>query len=312
MSPEQCRGAANIDAQTDVYALGCILFELIARRPPFVGDTIGRLMSAHLTETPPLLTSLGCKIPRALDGLVAQALAKLPHERPAIPQVLEVLKAHERWAIQQGAMPDGTLKPVSLVPPERAALTPTSVVPGEGVAPIARPKTNEAGGNAGAAQMRDHGSPHAVGPPTMTIGGDRAQVAVPKKRRRTPVIAGAAVGLIAVGAAALALRPSEKGRPGLDREPASSTRPNDLPVPHTASTPPAPTPPAQAAAAEVLTPDPVVDPQPPASAAPSSSAPSTLPSSAKPNPGPAPDRAPRITRPPPSQHPPGSERLPIE
>jgi serine/threonine-protein kinase len=310
MSPEQCRGVANIDAQTDVYALGCILFELLARRPPFVGDTIGRLMSAHLTEVPPSLASLGCKVPSALEQLVARALAKLPQHRPVISEMLEVLKTHGNWAAQQDA--DGTLKPVSLAPPERAAFKPTSVLAREGASPAAR-SPNDAG---------------ALGPPTITIGGDHVNVMaapIPRQSRRVPLIAATAAGLIAVVAAAIVLRPKQTEKPPPDLDPISSSRSTALPAPHPApaATATDETTHGNEPAREVSTHEAVVESPPAASAAPSSlpsalvpvplsSARDTLAPSQGRTPGPPPDRS-RVTKTPqPSLYSPGSGRLPID
>ena len=58
MSPEQCRGAIHVDARTDLYAVGCILFEMLCGRPPFVGASSMDIMSAHLRDQPPVPSSI--------------------------------------------------------------------------------------------------------------------------------------------------------------------------------------------------------------------------------------------------------------
>jgi serine/threonine-protein kinase len=82
MSPEQCRGRADLDGRTDVYSFACLLFELVAGNPPFVKEAIGDFIIAHATETPPTLTALGHDIPPAFDVLVARLLVKDPKLRP--------------------------------------------------------------------------------------------------------------------------------------------------------------------------------------------------------------------------------------
>ena len=82
LAPEQV-AARDIDARTDVYALGCVLHELLAGQPPFVRDNDLATALAHLTEPPPPLGSLGAAVDPALEGLVLACLAKEPEHRPA-------------------------------------------------------------------------------------------------------------------------------------------------------------------------------------------------------------------------------------
>jgi len=85
MAPEQCQGA-QVTAATDVYALGCCLFALIAGRPPFVGDNAGDSMGVilkQLKEAAPRLDSIFREATPAVAELVARCLAKDPAARPA-------------------------------------------------------------------------------------------------------------------------------------------------------------------------------------------------------------------------------------
>jgi len=81
MSPEQCRSATSIDERSDIYSLGCILFELLTGRTPFSGD-LRQQLEAHKRANAPRASSLNPEIPPALDDLIARTLAKDPNARP--------------------------------------------------------------------------------------------------------------------------------------------------------------------------------------------------------------------------------------
>ena len=81
MSPEQCLGTKEVDHRSDVYSLGCILFELLAGRPPFVSEGFGELLSMHLHEPPPALRQFAPQVTPDIEQAVLRMLAKKPDER---------------------------------------------------------------------------------------------------------------------------------------------------------------------------------------------------------------------------------------
>src|SRR5262249_21154691 len=95
MSPEQCGGTEN-DHRADIYALGCILFEMLGGQPPFVAPTMQELLNAHLFLTvPPLATTKG-EVPDWLADLLARMLSKEPSQRPAsMHEVAKEIASHE-------------------------------------------------------------------------------------------------------------------------------------------------------------------------------------------------------------------------
>ena len=80
LPPEQARGDA-VDARSDLYALGCVLYELVAGRPPFVAPNPMAVVSAHLSQPPPPLASVAPAVSRRFAEIVHRALAKRPAER---------------------------------------------------------------------------------------------------------------------------------------------------------------------------------------------------------------------------------------
>ncbi|MGE0297451.1 MAG: protein kinase [Pseudonocardia sp.] len=78
MAPEQFEG--GLDGRSDVYALGCVLYEMLAGRPPFTGESAPELMFAHLKSPPPRPSDYAA-VPLLFDDVVARALAKEPESR---------------------------------------------------------------------------------------------------------------------------------------------------------------------------------------------------------------------------------------
>lgn len=81
MSPEQAQGRA-LDARSDLYSVGCLLYALITGRPPFRGDTLAALVFQHVSVTPAVPSALRPDVSRVLDRLIMDLLSKDPGERP--------------------------------------------------------------------------------------------------------------------------------------------------------------------------------------------------------------------------------------
>jgi len=83
LSPEQADGSGRVDARSDLYALGCVAFELLAGAPPFAGDSPLVLIAAHLMRPVPSIRERRPEVPVLLDALIARLMAKEPDDRPA-------------------------------------------------------------------------------------------------------------------------------------------------------------------------------------------------------------------------------------
>lgn len=81
-APEQIEGK-DVDRRTDLYALGCILYECLSAEPPFKGDTESSLIKAHLSDPPPRLSEKRPDVPLAVTDIIATAMAKKKEDRYA-------------------------------------------------------------------------------------------------------------------------------------------------------------------------------------------------------------------------------------
>ncbi|MDZ4388110.1 MAG: protein kinase [Gemmatimonadales bacterium] len=83
MSPEQASGATDLDGRSDIYALGCVLYEMISGEPPFTGPTVQAVIMRSMTEAPRPLEQTRTSLPPAVSAVVTRALAKSPADRYA-------------------------------------------------------------------------------------------------------------------------------------------------------------------------------------------------------------------------------------
>ena len=138
-APEQIEGK-DVDGRTDVYALGCVLYECLTAEAPFPAETEGSMIHAHLVEPPPRLTSKRPDLPPAINDVIAKAMAKTMEDRySTCDELVRALRALATGGAQtadraasmpqpiQGAPPTvltGPAPPVDTSPPAAAAADP--------------------------------------------------------------------------------------------------------------------------------------------------------------------------------------------
>ena len=239
MSPEQCRDSAAIDFRTDIYSMGCVLYEMLAGRPPFSKDNFGELMVAHLTEAPPDARAVNPAVPAPLAELAGELLRKDPTQRPAsMRAVAERLQKY--------------VASMTTVPGPGSALSAAAA----DAPPVTAP-------------------PPAAGAVRTTFGAAASEVAATADvaaRSRSGAKIGAAVAgvaAIAVVAALVLERSPAPAAPAVAAAPAAPTPAPAAPPPAVAAAPaPAPAAPPPAVAAAPAAPAPAAAPPPAAPAAP--------------------------------------------
>jgi serine/threonine protein kinase len=81
MSPEQATGETALDGRTDVYALGCVVYEMLTGQPPYSGGTPGAVLARQLTGPVPSARALRAGLPEWIDRVVGKSLSRAPDDR---------------------------------------------------------------------------------------------------------------------------------------------------------------------------------------------------------------------------------------
>ena len=120
MSPEQVRGDGTIHERTDVYALGCVLFEMVCGRRPFSASNYHSVLLMHLSDPPPRPRELAPELSPELEQLILRALAKRQEDRPASMEELAAT-----LDVLSGATPGPMPPPRASAPPPDGMLSST-------------------------------------------------------------------------------------------------------------------------------------------------------------------------------------------
>jgi serine/threonine-protein kinase len=194
-APEQIEGR-EITARTDVYALGCVLHECLTGAPPFNKDSEVALLYAHLSEPPPPPSELRSDLPRAIDEVVAKALAKSPEGRY---RTCGELMSAARAALTEEAGQTVVAQPPA--PPKVAAAPPAD-------SPM---------------RSRAQTAPYSDGGGDTELAATAERVAPPGRRRSRRLILMLAVGAVLVAAAIAGVVLTRGGGSGRPVSPAAIT-----------------------------------------------------------------------------------------
>ena len=191
MSPEQCRAAGEVDHRADIYALGCVLFNLLCGRPPFIAQTQGDMIVAQIQEQPPRPSTFVPGLAPEIDALVLRCLQKDPADR--FQNMTDIVRAGAAITGDNNAI--GTIPP--MVAQDHAATgSGPETMPSTPPTATREPKSPSEGGEMEAQQTQITSPPMVV---TTTLAGSATAVdtssSIPVHRPRYGVLALLILGL---------------------------------------------------------------------------------------------------------------------
>ena len=181
LSPEQARGK-NVDHRTDVYALGCMVFEIVCGRLPFVADNAMDIVLMHMTAPPPRASEIWPDIPPPLDELLARMLEKEAEARPSLPEVRAVFAE----LVTSGLVTLNSGRGVAF---------------GSGISRLQTGQTPMPGAQVRPTGMIAVGTQPATQAPGTTPPGLSAAAVTPPPRSKTGLVAGVLAAVVLVGGA---------------------------------------------------------------------------------------------------------------
>jgi serine/threonine protein kinase len=250
ISPEQCKGAKDLDHRTDIYSLGCIAFELLTGAPVFQADSIGELIGHHMFKAPPPLLELEPSVPPAFAALVMRMLAKAADDRPAsMDEVVSAIDAEGMSAALRG----NTI----VLPPVRPLNLTLPMPPGSGVPTVL----------AGGIPAASREAPTAESTFSGLVSESRPEIPTATARgKKIWAIAGVGAALAVFAWLLVGRAPAPSRAVNVSPAPAAAL-PAPAPPPAPAAAPPAPPP--AAVAPTPPSPEPVSAKKPPTKPAPS-------------------------------------------
>ena len=222
MSPEQCRGTGKVDHRADIYSIGCMLYEMVAGRPPFVNDGAGELIGSHLYVEPDPVTA-HAQISPPFAALVMQLLRKKPEER--VQTAVELAQRLVDLAAQHGWVTPSASDPIG-------RFSMPQVSPAVSAKPLVTPPIHDPG--------------PSIPTPTTLTGAASQSHPIPGKSK-TPLILGLG-GLLAVAAGIVMFLAVSSG--GGDDSSKTTDEPTPASAPAAAPAPPAETKPVETKPAE--------------------------------------------------------------
>jgi len=208
MAPEQCRGAANVDHRADIYASGCLMFEMLTGRPPFTGNSTDEVLLAHLESEPPAPSRYVAALPPAIDALLLRCLAKSPGDRyQSMTELQQVLG--DLYAALEGSEPAG-----AAVSPALGLGSRPGVMNGGNVAALGS-------GSSRSARVMPHLQP-TLTPGTMRMSDPYQRDVSPGRRTHMPTLGVLVCGLVGmvIGLLTTSLIVSSRANPAPSSPPA--------------------------------------------------------------------------------------------
>ena len=131
MSPGQASGESDLGSRSDVYSFACVVYEMLAGRPPFRGTSSRAVMSSHLVEPPPLVRALRPDVPTSIEEALSRALAKDPAKRFA--SVAEFVEQLRTEVPEHGRLQRASTRSIAVLPFVNASPDPENEYLSDGI-----------------------------------------------------------------------------------------------------------------------------------------------------------------------------------